>query len=113
MGVRVHCAKQVVGSCPFGPSVGIQVALSGTQANFCTFPVVPDESPVEEEEVPSVPEPLPEPLEAAVDDEPEDPVPVEVGGVQDSILKEPVQLMEYFVMVRLTPAHCFPGMVPL
>jgi hypothetical protein len=42
------------------------------------------------------------------------PVPVlEEGTVQDSILNEPVQLMENFVMVLLTPAQFFPGMVPL
>jgi len=36
----------------------------------------------------------------------------EVVG-QFSILKEPVQLNVAWVIVLFTPAHCFPGIVPL
>lgn len=77
-------------------------------------PVVPVEA-VPVVEAVAVAVAVPEPEEAAVllVAVVPDPVPVEVGKVQDSILNEPVQLMENLVMVRLTPAQFFPGIVPL
>lgn len=47
------------------------------------------------------------------DDEDEEEDEDDVGTVQDSMLKEPVQLNVAWVMVLLTPAHWRPGMVPL
>jgi len=91
-------------------------SVVGSHMYFGLLEVVAEEAVEEEVVAGAVAVAVPDPDEAGLvvaEVAPEEPVAEVVGGVQDSILKDPVQLMENLVMVLLTPAHCFPGMVPL